>query len=59
MVSVFTERDLVRLNLYGNQYFKAEDGDIIMPGKTIAIKSIVPQMTKEMAKKVELMSLTI
>jgi hypothetical protein len=53
------ERDLLRLNFYGNQYFKAEDGDIIEPGKIIAIKSIKPQMTKEIAKKVELMSLTI
>ncbi len=30
-----------------------------MPGKTIAIKSIIPQMSKEIAKKVELMSITI
>jgi hypothetical protein len=59
VVSVFTERDFVRINFYGNQYLKAEDGEIIMPGKTIAIKSIIPQMSKEIAKKVELMSITI
>jgi hypothetical protein len=26
MVSLYAERDLVKLNVFGNQYFKSEDG---------------------------------
>ena len=59
MVSLYAERDLVKLNVFGNQYFRYEDGQIMASNNSIATRSIVPQMSPEAAKKIEFFTNTI